>query len=52
MSASKKETAGGELDLSIAVVAYRVREELERCLNSIEAALQFLPHPVRHHRYR
>lgn len=32
-------TEGGEIDVSIAVVAYRVREELDRCLNSLEAAL-------------
>ncbi len=34
-------TAGGEgeIGISIALVAYRVRDELDRCLNSIEAAL-------------
>ena len=32
-------SAGGGIDLSIAVVAYRVRDELDRCLDSLEVAL-------------
>ncbi len=32
-------SVSGEIDVSIAVVAYRVRDELDRCLNSLAAAL-------------